>query len=173
MRLYYSMGHLLFFVWSTGLSNNREISVSVQLASVQHLESQHFNNINHTCESNFFHTILQSKTEYDYILRPASINLYLPREYGFAWQTGLPNGGQISVSVQIAYNAWIAAQTHARGMGVAMKNNNEAAAFHVDDYDMVVNEECWINGNCPNYVRPCTFRPYCTYCEYISADFPT
>jgi len=55
-------------------------------------------------------------------------------------------------SVQIAYNAWIAAQTHARGMGVAMKNNNEAAAFHVDDYDMVVNEECWINGNCNNYV---------------------
>jgi len=38
-------------------------------------------------------------------------------------------------------------------MGVAMKNNNEAAAFHVDDYDMVVNEECWINGNCNNYVR--------------------
>ena len=34
-----------------------------------------------------------------------------------------------------------------------MKNNNEAAAFHVDDYDMVVNEECWINGNCANYVR--------------------
>ena len=33
-----------------------------------------------------------------------------------------------------------------------MKNNNEAAAFHVDDYDMVVNEECWINGNCSNYV---------------------
>ena len=56
------------------------------------------------------------------------------------------------MSVQIAYNAWIAAQTHARGMGVAMKNNNEAAAFHVEDYDMVVNEECWINGNCSNYV---------------------
>ena len=33
-----------------------------------------------------------------------------------------------------------------------MKNNNEGASFHVDDYDMVVNEECWINGNCPNYV---------------------
>ncbi|CAM9487610.1 unnamed protein product, partial [Ectocarpus fasciculatus] len=64
---------------------------------------------------------------------------------------GLSGGGQISVSVQIAYNAWIAAQTYARGMGVAMKNNNEAAAFHVDDYDMVVNEECWINGNCNNY----------------------
>lgn len=71
----------------------------------------------------------------------------------FVWQTGLSDGGRISVSVQIAYNAWIAAQTHARGMGVAMKNNNEAAAFHVDDYDMVVNEECWINGNCANYVR--------------------
>ena len=68
------------------------------------------------------------------------------------WQTGLSNGGRISVSLQIAYNAWIAAQTHARGMGVAMKNNNEAAAFHVKDYDMVVNEECWINGNCANYV---------------------
>eukprot|EP00903_Cladosiphon_okamuranus_P020129 g18483.t1 len=61
------------------------------------------------------------------------------------------NAGEVSLSVQIAYNAWIAAQTHARGMGVAMKNNNEAAAFHVDDYDMVVNEECWINGNCNNY----------------------
>lgn len=67
-------------------------------------------------------------------------------------QLGLNAGGQVVVSVQIAYNAWIAAQTHARGMGVAMKNNNEAAAFHVDDYDMVVNEECWINGNCNNYV---------------------
>ena len=47
----------------------------------------------------------------------------------------------------------MAAQAHARGMGVAMKNNNEDAAFHVDDYDMVVNEECWFNGNCNNYVR--------------------
>ena len=65
---------------------------------------------------------------------------------------GLSGGGQVTLGVQIAYNAWIAAQTHARGMGVAMKNNNEAAAFHVDDYDMVVNEECWINGNCNNYV---------------------
>lgn len=37
-------------------------------------------------------------------------------------------------------------------MGVAMKNNNEAAAFHVADYDMVVNEECWIYGSCQNYV---------------------
>lgn len=67
-------------------------------------------------------------------------------------QLGLAGDGQISVSVQIAYNAWMAAQAHARGMGVAMKNNNEAAAFHVDDYDMVVNEECWIFGNCVNYV---------------------
>ena len=33
-----------------------------------------------------------------------------------------------------------------------MKNNNEAAAFHMADYDMVVNEECWIYGNCQNYV---------------------
>ncbi|CAN0540491.1 unnamed protein product, partial [Scytosiphon promiscuus] len=59
--------------------------------------------------------------------------------------------GAISLSVQIAYNAWIAAQTHARGMGVAMKNNNEAASFHVADYDMVVNEECWRSGNCQHY----------------------
>lgn len=46
-------------------------------------------------------------------------------------------------------------------MGVAMKNNNEAAAFHVDDYDMVVNEECWILGNCNNYmsvVVQCCFK---------------
>eukprot|EP00752_Nemacystus_decipiens_P006046 g5457.t1 len=64
---------------------------------------------------------------------------------------GLSDGGQVTVGVQIAYNAWIAAQTHARGMGVAMKNNNEAAAFLVPNYDMVVNEECWINGNCNNY----------------------
>ena len=71
----------------------------------------------------------------------------------FVCQTGLSVGGQISVSLQIAYNAWLAAQTHARGMGVAMKNNNEAAAFNVKDYDMVVNEECWIKGTCPNYVR--------------------
>lgn len=72
--------------------------------------------------------------------------------YGFHMsQTGITNG-KISLNVQIAYNAWIAAQTHARGMGVAMKNNNEAAAFHVEDYDAVVNEECWVNGNCENYV---------------------
>ncbi|CAN0402969.1 unnamed protein product, partial [Ectocarpus sp. 12 AP-2014] len=57
----------------------------------------------------------------------------------------------VSVSVQIAYNAWMAAQAHACVMGVAMKNNNEAAALHVNDYDMVFNEECWINANCNNY----------------------
>ncbi len=82
------------------------------------------------------------------------------------WQLGLSGDGQVSVSVQIAYNAWIAAQTHARGMGVAMKNNNEAAAFHVHDYDMVVNEECWINGNCNNYVSMSKSpREFCTRCS--------
>ncbi|CAN0035043.1 unnamed protein product, partial [Laminaria digitata] len=60
-------------------------------------------------------------------------------------------------------------------MGVAMKNNNEAAAFHVDDYDMVVNEECWINGNCANYwpwikagkpiLNTEYFTARCMYCE--------
>eukprot|EP00752_Nemacystus_decipiens_P018377 g16486.t1 len=64
---------------------------------------------------------------------------------------GLSDGGHVVLDVQIAYNAWMAAQTHARGMGVAMKNNNEAAAFHVQDFDMVVVEECWIFGFCNNY----------------------
>ncbi|CAM9540559.1 unnamed protein product, partial [Hapterophycus canaliculatus] len=59
----------------------------------------------------------------------------------------------ISLSLQMSYNRWLAGQTHARGMGVAMKNNNLAASFHVADYDMVVVEECWIFGYCPNYVR--------------------
>ncbi|CAM9486536.1 unnamed protein product [Discosporangium mesarthrocarpum] len=82
------------------------------------------------------------------------------------------------------YNRWLAAQTHARGMGVAMKNNNEAAAFHVDDYDMVVNEECWINGNCDNYwpwlkenkpvLNTEYFTARCMYCDRANAlDFST
>lgn len=68
-------------------------------------------------------------------------------------QLGLADGGQVSLSVQAAFNTWIAAQTHARGMGVAMKNNHKhASAFHVDDYDLAVNEGCWTSGTCPAYV---------------------
>ncbi|CAN0442410.1 unnamed protein product [Pylaiella littoralis] len=57
----------------------------------------------------------------------------------------------VSLTDPLAPSFYGMRRERAVGMGVVMKNNNEAAAFHVDDYDMVVNEECWINGNCVNY----------------------
>ncbi|CAM9917240.1 unnamed protein product, partial [Discosporangium mesarthrocarpum] len=91
---------------------------------------------------------------------------------------GFSDDGRISLSLQMVYNRWLVAQTHARGMGVAMKNNNEAAAFLADDYDMVVNEECFINGNCPNYwpflnlnkpvLNTEYFTARCMYCDHAN-----
>jgi hypothetical protein len=46
---------------------------------------------------------------------------------------------------------WLTGWTHALGMATALKNSNEFAVFLRDTHDMVVNEECWINGNCDNY----------------------
>ncbi|KNC79085.1 hypothetical protein SARC_08517, partial [Sphaeroforma arctica JP610] len=60
-------------------------------------------------------------------------------------------GAEFDLKIQLQFNIWLAEQAHARGMAVALKNSNEFSMFLADTFDMVVNEECWIFGNCDNY----------------------
>ncbi|KNC77701.1 hypothetical protein SARC_09843 [Sphaeroforma arctica JP610] len=59
--------------------------------------------------------------------------------------------GNIDLTLQLQFDKWCVRQAHARGMSVALKNSNEFAFLLSDTYDMVVNEEAFINGNIDNY----------------------
>ncbi|KNC78829.1 hypothetical protein SARC_08746 [Sphaeroforma arctica JP610] len=59
--------------------------------------------------------------------------------------------GNIDLTLQLQFDIWGVRQAHARGMSVALKNSNEFAFLLSDTYDMVVNEEAFINGNIDNY----------------------
>ncbi|KNC74577.1 hypothetical protein SARC_12880, partial [Sphaeroforma arctica JP610] len=84
-------------------------------------------------------------------------------------------GAEFDLKIQLQFNIWLAEQAHARGMAVALKNSNEFNMFLADTFDMVVNEECWINGNCDHYwpfinrdkpVLNCEyFTSLCMYCD--------
>eukprot|EP01134_Creolimax_fragrantissima_P006966 CFRG6966T1 len=87
--------------------------------------------------------------------------------------------GNVELTTQLQFNKWCAGQAHARGMGVALKNSNEFAAFLSETYDMVVNEEAFINGNIDNYwpflnrnkpvLNTEYFTSRCFYCSTANA----
>lgn len=63
---------------------------------------------------------------------------------GYTNDTGFP----LSAEDQLAYNRWLADAAHQRGLAIGLKNDHEQAAELVDDFDWIVNEECFTYQEC-------------------------
>ncbi|HHH39041.1 MAG TPA: hypothetical protein ENK50_05640, partial [Sedimenticola sp.] len=58
------------------------------------------------------------------------------------------SGFPISAADQLRYNRWLAAQAHARGLSVGLKNDLEQVAQLVDVFDWALNEQCFQYQEC-------------------------
>jgi hypothetical protein len=63
---------------------------------------------------------------------------------GFTNTTGFP----LSYQDQITFNAWLASEAHLRGLSVGLKNDLDQIEDLVDDFDWVVNEQCFQYQEC-------------------------
>ena len=57
-------------------------------------------------------------------------------------------GFDLSAADQLAINRWIAAEAHARGLGIGLKNDPEQILALVADFDWVITEDCFDQGWC-------------------------
>jgi hypothetical protein len=71
---------------------------------------------------------------------------------GYTNSTGFP----LSAADQLAYNRFLAAAAHARGMSIGLKNDLDQIAALVPSYDFAVNEQCFEYGECD------TLKPFIT-----------
>jgi hypothetical protein len=69
---------------------------------------------------------------------------------GYLNDSGFP----LTASDQLAFNRWVAAAVHARGMSVGLKNDLEQIPELVQDFDFAVNEQCLQYDECD------TLRPF-------------
>jgi hypothetical protein len=58
------------------------------------------------------------------------------------------SGFWISARNQLAYNRFLAAEAHARGLAVALKNDLEQAEALAPDFDFAVVEQCFAHAEC-------------------------
>jgi len=58
--------------------------------------------------------------------------------------TGFP----LSAAEQIRYNRWLAAQAHARGLSIGLKNDGDQAAVLQRAFDWALTEDCFQQGWC-------------------------
>jgi hypothetical protein len=63
---------------------------------------------------------------------------------GYANATGFP----LTAADQIAYNRWLAAEAHARGLSIGLKNALDLVPALVDDFDWALNESCFQYDEC-------------------------
>lgn len=63
---------------------------------------------------------------------------------GYQNQTGFP----LTAADQLTYNRWLAAQAHARGLGIALKNDSGQAAALEPSFDWSLDEDCYAQGWC-------------------------
>lgn len=63
---------------------------------------------------------------------------------GFTNDTGF----EISPDDQLAFNRWLAAQAHAFGLSIGLKNDPDQAADLVADFDWALTEDCYAEGWC-------------------------
>lgn len=66
---------------------------------------------------------------------------------GYTNNTGFP----LTAANQIAYNKMLAEITHARGMGVALKNDVDQLTALEPYFDFAINEECFAYSECAGY----------------------
>ncbi|MDP8222776.1 MAG: endo alpha-1,4 polygalactosaminidase [Candidatus Lernaella stagnicola] len=58
------------------------------------------------------------------------------------------NGFGLTNADQLDYNRWLAAQSHARGLSVGLKNDLDQVAELVDNFDWALNEQCRAYDEC-------------------------
>jgi hypothetical protein len=63
---------------------------------------------------------------------------------GYTNNTGFP----LTAADQLDYNRFLAAEAHARGLGIGLKNDLEQAAELVSNFDFAINEECHDYDEC-------------------------
>lgn len=63
---------------------------------------------------------------------------------GYTNETGFP----LTAAHQIAYNAWLANEAHARGLSVGLKNDIAQIPQLLPYFDWALNEQCWQYGEC-------------------------
>lgn len=66
---------------------------------------------------------------------------------GFEQDTGF----HLTAEDQLRFNRWVATEVHARGMQVALKNDGTQAKELEPNFDLVVTEDCVVQGNCEEY----------------------
>lgn len=66
---------------------------------------------------------------------------------GYANNTGLP----LTADTQLDYNRFLAAQAHARGLAIGLKNDVDQVAQLATDFDFAVNEQCFQYNECAAY----------------------
>ncbi len=62
-------------------------------------------------------------------------------------------GWSLTSADQLAFNRWLAAEAHTRGLAIGLKNDLDQVDALVDDFDFAVNESCLVHGEC-DQLRP-------------------
>ncbi|WP_116383681.1 endo alpha-1,4 polygalactosaminidase [Cupriavidus taiwanensis] len=65
----------------------------------------------------------------------------------YTHSTGLP----LSADTQLDYNRFLAAEAHARGLAIGLKNDIEQVAQLAADFDFAINEQCFQYQECGAY----------------------
>ena len=63
---------------------------------------------------------------------------------GYTNDTGFP----LTAADQLKFNWWLAAEAHARGLSIGLKNDPDQAKKLLDDFDWALTEDCFAEGWC-------------------------
>lgn len=80
------------------------------------------------------------------------------------------NGLGLTKADQLDYNTFIAAQAHARGLSVGLKNALELVATLVSKFDWALNEECLKYNECTALAPFVTANKAVLHCEYATSQ---
>ena len=58
------------------------------------------------------------------------------------------NGVGLTANDQLVYNKWLAAEAHARGLSIGLKNDLNQIPQLVSHFDWAINEQCWQYNEC-------------------------
>jgi hypothetical protein len=64
------------------------------------------------------------------------------------WTNNAEAGLSVTGADQLAYNRALAAEAHARGLSIGLKNDGDQASALVNDFDFAVNEQCMQYDEC-------------------------
>lgn len=83
---------------------------------------------------------------------------------GYTNKPGFP----LTAATQLDYNRFLAAQAHARGLAVGLKNDVDQVSQLATDFDFAVNEQCFQYNECASY-KPFTAQGKAVFnVEYAS-----